>query len=300
MRRLRLRAPAKINWTLEVLGKREDGFHEVRTVLQTIDLCDEIEIAPADDVSLEVRETHPGVAATPVEDNLAYRAAELLRAKTGVSAGTGIVLVKRVPVAAGLGGGSSDAAAVLRGLRLLWQLGIGDEDLGALAAELGSDVPFFLRGGAALATGRGESLAPLPDLPAQRLVVAWPERAPRHDKTRSMYAALDASRYTDGSRSKALAARVRAGERVRDEDMYNVFEGVLARADAEAAEAFERARGLGAGTPHLCGSGPAFFLLLGDGQAAEPLVNELEGLGVRARGARTMTSNEALAVSEVA
>lgn len=170
----RLSAPAKVNLTFEALGRRADGYHEVRTVLHAISLADEIAFAPADELSLAVEPPEEGAFSSAAsdlagDDNLVLRAARLLRREAGVKAGAAIRLRKRIPVAAGLGGGSSDAATTLRGLRRLWRLDLDADALRELAAQLGSDVPFFVTGGAALAEGRGERLTPLP--PAQGNVV---------------------------------------------------------------------------------------------------------------------------------
>ena len=292
-----LDAPAKINWTLEILGKRPDGYHEVRTILQTIRLGDYVELRPASELSLSVRGATRAFRRTSreaPETNLAYRAALRLREHTGVAVGAEIRLSKRIPVAAGLGGGSSDAAAVLRGLRELWQLNILDDDLARLAAELGSDVPFFLLGGTALASGRGDKTEALPQMPSRPLIIAWP-RAPRSgDKTARMYDALRPEHYTDGSRTERLVERLRAGEPIRDDDLYNIFETILPEVDPDAAERFERSVALGFGQPHLCGSGPAFFFLLTPEQSAQPLLEALERLNVRAAETHTLSAAEAV------
>ena len=306
---LRLRAPAKINWTLEVLAKRPSGrpsgrslgrpdaqaggYHEVRTLLQTIDLCDWVTVTPADEISLALRGEIDALAGEPPEANLAYRAAARLQGRTGRHDGVRIELEKAVPVAAGLGGGSSDAAAVLRGLCRLWKLDLSDDDLAPIAAELGSDVPFFLRGGAALASGRGELIEPLPDGPRQRVTVAWPRPRLQPDKTARMYAALRPEHDTDGSRTDRLAARLRTGQPVRDEDIYNVFEAVLPEVDQEGAAAFERAAALGIGQPHLCGSGPAFYFLLDSEQAVAPLLDALTPLDLQAQESHTIGAADA-------
>lgn len=297
-RALRLLAPAKVNLSLEVLGKRDDGYHEVRTVLQTIALADCLTLTPAEGVTLSLGGEAGRLASEPPAENLAYRAAVLLRERSGYGGGVHIELEKHVPVAAGLGGGSSDAAAALRGLRELWELSISDEELASLAAELGSDVPFFLRGGTALASSRGETLEPLPDVPTQHVVIAWPQPRPQANKTARMYAALRPEHYSDGSRTERLAERLQAGEPVRDEDVYNVFEAALPEVDPEAAEAFDRAAALGFGTPHLCGSGPAFFFLLTAGQPAEPQIAALERLGLHATETAALPAAEAVACEE--
>jgi len=296
MSALRLRAPAKINWTLEMLGKRPDGYHEVRTILQTIELSDGLTFAPDDSIALSVTgETGP-LAGLSLEANLAYRAAMLLRRTLDLGRGARIELEKRIPVAAGLGGGSSDAAAVLRGLRKLWQLDISDDELASIAAELGSDVPFFLRGGCALAGGRGDIISPLPNA-QQRLLLAWPPRPAAADKTARMYAALRKEHFTDGARTERLAEHLRGGRPIVDRGILNAFDRVLPLVDAALARTLEEmpvARG-----PHLCGSGPAVFFLLEPEQPLEPLRRVLEELGLRAAETRTLSSDDALAVEEL-
>jgi 4-diphosphocytidyl-2-C-methyl-D-erythritol kinase len=153
---LTVRAPAKINWLLHVVGRRDDGYHEIRSLIQLIDLSDSISFEQARDISLETNMT-----GTPVAENLVYRAALLLKGHTGCGAGVKIRLEKNIPVEAGLGGGSSDAAASLLALNELWGLGLAREDLSLLGVRLGSDIPFFLSGAAALVSGRGEKCVPL-------------------------------------------------------------------------------------------------------------------------------------------
>lgn len=290
-------AYAKINWTLEVLGKRDDGYHEVRAILQTIDLSDTVTLSAADAISLEITGASPSLTGEAIESNLAYRAAVRLRDECSYRGGVQIALEKRIPVAAGLGGGSSDAAATLRGLNRLWSLRLHNEELLALAAQLGSDVPFFIRGGTALASGRGEVIEALPDVPKQHLVIAWEERELAPDKTARMYAAVRPEHYTGGSRTKTLATRIRADQPVRDGDIGNAFEAALGQADPQAVKLFERVARLGIGRPHLCGSGPALFLLLEPAQAAKPSTEALASIGLRATETHTIAA-DALAIDE--
>ena len=166
MRSYSLLAPAKINLYLEIIGARPDGYHELAMVLQSIDLADRIDLRPIGTDTIRVRCDHPQVP--PDKNNLAYRAADLLAqqfpdalARYG---GIEIAIHKQIPVAAGLAGGSANAAAVLVGIDLLWELGLTQSELQELGATLGSDVPFCIAGGTALATGRGDKLSPLPDL----------------------------------------------------------------------------------------------------------------------------------------
>lgn len=157
-------APAKVNLTLDVLGRRLDGYHDLESVMQSVALADRLTFKKANDFSLALG-AGPYVHAlkgVKAEDNLVGRAYWLLKERCGTRAGAHILLDKHVPLEAGLGGGSSDGAAALRGLNRLWQLGLSDGDLESLAAELGSDTAFCVRGGTAFARGRGEILESLP------------------------------------------------------------------------------------------------------------------------------------------
>ena len=164
-------AYAKINLGLDVLGKRSDGYHEVRMVMQSVGLSDAVEIEEGE--GLVVETDHSGLAGGP--DNLAWKAAELLARCCGKIPNVHIRLNKKIFLAAGLAGGSSDAAAVMRGLSRLWQLDLTAPELEKLAAELGSDIPFCITGGTALAEGRGEILTELPEAPELLLVLAKPK-----------------------------------------------------------------------------------------------------------------------------
>lgn len=172
-----VKAFAKINLGLRVLGRRPDGYHEIETLFQSVDLHDVLTLVPHQDPQILVTVTSPW----PIpqgRENLVYRAAELIFRHTGVRAGVHIHLEKRIPVGAGLGGGSSDAAATLVGLRELFQLQLSDAELSQLALELGSDVPYFLRGGLCRGRGRGEILERLPSqLERHSFVLSKPDCA---------------------------------------------------------------------------------------------------------------------------
>ncbi len=173
MRSYSLIAPAKINLYLEILGDRPDGYHELAMVLQSIDLADRVDLRAFSTDTIRVRCDYPNVPQD--KSNLAYQAADLM-AKQFPDAfaqygGVEITINKRIPVAAGLAGGSTDAAAVLVGMDLLWQVGLTQSELQELAAQLGSDVPFCVAGGTAIATGRGDQLSPLPSLDSLYVVL---------------------------------------------------------------------------------------------------------------------------------
>jgi 4-diphosphocytidyl-2-C-methyl-D-erythritol kinase len=170
---LAVAVPAKVNLHLEILGRRRDGFHEVRTLLQSIDLWDRVSAVPAPPGALELMVEPPNWVAAD-SGNTVLRAARELASVVGRPMGARIRLVKGIPVAAGLGGGSADAAAALVLLDRLWRTGLGPSDMQRLAERLGSDVPFFLHGGRAVGSGRGTEITELPDLDEHAVVVAVP------------------------------------------------------------------------------------------------------------------------------
>lgn len=164
-------ALAKINLGLKVLGKRNDGYHEVDMIMQSISLSDQLTFEKSSSIELLMDSYQ---LLTDAQENLIIKAANLLKQHTSYPGGAKINLTKNIPIAAGLAGGSTDAAATLRGLNKLWQLGLTTSELQTLAAQIGSDVPFCIRGGTQRATGRGEILEPLPDTPKVPLVVFKP------------------------------------------------------------------------------------------------------------------------------
>lgn len=155
MKKLSLSAPAKINWFLTVLGKREDGYHDILSIMQCINLYDDLIFEHADTIEV-VSDLD-----IPLEDNLIYKASSLLKRYASYRNGVRVILEKEIPVSAGLGGGSSNAAYTLRGINMLWRLGLSNEELSSIGSELGSDVPFFLNGPFAFVEGRGERVTPL-------------------------------------------------------------------------------------------------------------------------------------------
>ena len=282
-------APAKINWTLEVLGKRKDGYHEVRTILQTIELHDELTFELADSVSLEVAGPH-----TPDEEDLILLAARLRHERDRDSAGVTIKLDKRVPLAAGLGGGSSDAAATLRVLNQMWNARLGQFGLARVAGRLGSDVTFFLAGGTALAGGRGEVTRALPDAPMAWLVLLVPA-IQMPDKTRRMYGELQPRDFTDGSRTTALVEHINAGGHVEPGQLYNAFD----RAAYEVFEGLSQYRDFlleaGASSVHVAGAGPTLFALASGEPEALAIRQRMNRArhGERVHVVRTVTAAEA-------
>lgn len=166
-----LKAYAKVNLFLEIVKRRDDGYHELETILQTINLYDELELSPQpQSISLTCNLSY-----LPTDErNLAYRAAKLLKEKTGTNQGINIKLNKQIPIGAGLGGGSSDAASVLLGCNRIWGCKLTYSDLAEFGMQLGMDVPFFLRGGTALAVGRGEQIIQQIPTPSLELIIVYP------------------------------------------------------------------------------------------------------------------------------
>ena len=199
---VRVRAPAKLNLFLEVLGRRPDGYHELATLMVGVGLYDTLEVREGPPGAVRLRCDHPGLPAGP--DNLVVRAAEVLRKEAGAHAGLDVVLRKRIPLAAGLAGGSSDAAGTLAGLNRLWRLGLSRADLARHGAGLGSDVAFFFYGPAAWCTGRGERVEPLRLGAPLHFVLACP---PAGLTTATVFAALQVPDLpTDGAGVRRAAA----------------------------------------------------------------------------------------------
>ena len=274
-----VRAYAKINLTLDVLGRRADGYHALATVMQTVDLHDTLCLTATDDNRVQVVCTRPELSN---EDNLAARAAQLLRERFALQQGILIELRKRIPIAAGLGGGSSDAAAVLLAMRQWWQLSLSPSELQELAASLGSDVPFFLTGGLALCEGRGEQVTPL-----AASLTNWPSsmrwvlllKPAIGIATASVFSGLPTSDYTDGSYSRAVITALQAGSLPQPEDFHNSLERSVLERYPEVAQA--KVDLLQAGCPlvGLSGSGPTLYALFSELSCASQVQERLQAQG---------------------
>lgn len=265
-------ARAKVNLGLEILGRRSNGYHEIVTILQEIDLADRLEFQEASELALA--SNRPDLADDP--ENLVLRAARSLRAAAGVTGGARIFLEKSIPVAAGLGGGSSDAAATLVALNRLWQIDWPLTQLEELARGIGTDVAFFLRGGTQLATGLGDELTSLPTPPLWVVVVSTRTSYP--DKTRRLYRALQPEDWSDGTRVARIASALRAGETISDRRLPSGFSRVaraLIPSVGEAIAALDRAGGVAS----LCGAGPSVISLHDDANSAKRVAEGLRGDG---------------------
>ena len=291
MREIERPAYAKLNLTLEILGRRPDGYHEVCSILQALELHDSLHAraAPNLSLSIEAEEDVDGPQLS-AEDNLVLKAARALRAQSGIREGASLHLVKRIPVAAGLGGGSSDAAAALLGLNELWMLGWGREQLAGLAATLGADVSFFLAPGAALASGRGDLLQPLPALPPTWAVLVTPTVS-LPNKTWWAYSQLAPHRWSSGALTLDLAARLRSEHpSLSGLHLYNAFESVVVERVPAVAYCRQQMWSAGARGINLSGAGPTLFALLDHKPEAAALASRLRGrLGGLAQVALTRT-----------
>lgn len=264
---IRVRSFAKINLALAVLGKRPDGFHEIRTVFQSIDLCDELEIRPCARLELSCPGLDsPGLDAVPREENTVWKAASALARAAAPAAGAEIILSKRIPSGAGLGGGSSNAAAALVALSRFWNLSIGHSDLSAIAASIGSDVPYFLLGGTALGIGRGEEIYPLPEIQPAHLVVVYPAV---HIATGAAYQSLSLLLT-----SRRAAPNIQGfcgqltGEAGRLTGIFNDFETSILPAYPAVKEAKDFLMEQGATAALLSGSGSSVFGFFLDEESA--------------------------------
>lgn len=247
-----LSAAAKVNLVLEVLSKRPDGYHEIVTLMQTVDLADRLTLEDAD--TLELRASAAGLPTDGT--NLALRAAQALRKAAGIEQGVRIALDKRIPVAAGLGGGAADAAAVLIGLNRLWGLGWSVARLADVAVGLGMDVPFFLQGGGALATGRGERLEPVAGR-GLALVLVNPRFG---SSTAEVYGRVTPAMYTDGKRALALVDALRSGRAARvAASLYNGLRAAVAPIHPEVGRMEAALLAAGALGAAMSGSGPTVF-----------------------------------------
>ncbi|MBI5833898.1 MAG: 4-(cytidine 5'-diphospho)-2-C-methyl-D-erythritol kinase [Armatimonadetes bacterium] len=256
---------AKVNLTLEVLARRQDGFHELATVFQAVDLCDRLVFGESDQLELVVH----GAPIPADERNLCYQAAQLLARHAGIEPRVRIEVFKRIPIGGGLGGGSGNAAGTLAALNLLWQVGLAENELEGLAAELGSDCAFFVRGGAAVGRGRGERLERLPAPTGWTILIVGPSQPV---PTGLVYRALESFRPEAGAATAALEAGLRAGcVPPLGEWLCNDLEvpaSKVSRALAAEREVLEEAA---AGCYRLSGSGGSWFVLAEDADAAESL-----------------------------
>lgn len=267
-------ARAKINLTLDILGKRPDGYHEIEMVMQSIELHDSLEFNPA---GREIILTVKGADLAPGPDNLVCRAAELLRRRGKIKTGAKILLVKAIPIAAGLGGGSADAAAALIALNELWKIGLSLPDLMLLGAQLGSDVPFCLLGGTALAKGRGERLERLSPCPRLGLVLIKPQFSV---STASVYRAYTPGPAVNRPDNRAMADAIRNKDiNGIAKNLANALESVTTGMHSEIEQIKAKLIRAGALGVLMSGSGPTVFGLAADTETARVIAGRYKSDG---------------------
>ncbi len=277
------KAPAKINLTLDVLNKRPDGYHEVNMVMTTVDLADRIECQELSEDQIIIRSSAPFVPED--ERNLAYQVARLIKKKYEIKKGVKISIAKEIPVAAGLAGGSSDAAATIRGLNRLWDLRMTLEEMMKVAEQIGSDVPFCVMGGTALATGRGEKLIAMPAPPPCWVVLAKPALSV---STADTYKALK----LQNARHPDVQAMVQAIEE-RDyfkmcDGLGNILESVTLHRVPEVMHIKDHMEQMGADGVLMSGSGPTVFGLTQHESRLHRIYNSLKGYCPNVFGVRLL------------
>ncbi len=270
--RFHVLAPAKINLYLEVLGRRPDGYHAIETLMLAVDLNDEITLSPAGSGEISLSCDDPELPTGP--GNLAIKAAQLLQERTGCERGAAIELKKRIPWAAGLGGGSSDAAATLAGLNELWELGLPTERLAALGAEIGSDVPFFFHTPAAFCTGRGEVVQPVAVGGIFDMVLIKP---PQGISTADVYrnCAPDDPQSAIRNPQSALDALAEGDVEKLARALHNRLQAPAMRICPPVAQVYQRLQASGAAGWLMSGSGSCLFALCRDEREARQVVDDL-------------------------
>ncbi len=267
--KLVLESPAKVNLNLEVLGRRADGYHSIRSILLPISLHDTVTFEPGG----RKFTFRGGLGVPDDEKNLAYRAVKLLSKHTGVRHGLDLKIVKRIPVAAGLGGGSSNAATVLQGVNELWDLGLGDSELEKIGLEIGSDVPFFLRGGTCIAGGRGEELTRIPRLGGLELVLVHP---PEKISSEWAYTHIPDEITRSGSSTSMVKVALASG---RSELLGVHLVNDLADAVRSKYKIIDRIekrlRSAGATGAIMSGSGPTVFGIAPDAETADRIAEKV-------------------------
>ena len=276
------KAPAKINLTLDVLQKRADGFHEVEMIMTTVDLADRIWLKPLDS-GIKIRSSERFVPND--KRNLAWQAADILRKKFSIRSGVEITLDKNIPVAAGLAGGSSDAAATLRGLNRLWNLGLTLDELADLGASIGSDIPFCVYGGTALAKGRGEKIQHLAVPPNCWVILAKP---PISVSTADIYGGLDIQTIEHPNTTGMMEALASSDYDTMCQLLGNALEPVTMRLHPEVTILKEQMLKFGADTVLMSGSGPTVFGIVQHESQVARVYNGLKGFCTEVYAVRMM------------
>jgi 4-diphosphocytidyl-2-C-methyl-D-erythritol kinase len=287
---LYVKAPAKINLTLDVLHKRPDGYHEVEMIMTTVDLADRIGLEPRTDGQIRIISADRYVPDD--HRNLAYQAAKLLRDTYGIKEGVTITLEKKIPVAAGLAGGSSDAAATLKGLNYLWDLKLTSDQLAVHGAKIGSDVSFCVYGGTALATGRGELIQELPAPPNCWIILAKPSIGV---STADVYGGLKINEVIHPKTKDMIRAIHEKDYELMCEAMGNALESVTLKLHPEVSMIKEQMMKFGADAVLMSGSGPTVFGIVQHESRVNRIYNGLRGFCDEVYAVRLLGERDSLA-----
>lgn len=287
---LYVKAPAKINLSLDVLYKRPDGYHEVEMVMTTVDLSDRIGLEIRNDGEIYLHSTNGFIPDD--HRNLAFQAAQLLKNTYNVRAGVSITIDKEIPIAAGLAGGSSDAAATLRGLNELWKLNLSLDTLAELGAKIGSDVSFCVYGGTALATGRGEEIQQLPSPPPCWVVLAKPKLGV---STAQVYGALNLDEVEHPNTKQMIQAIEEKDYNLMCQSIGNVLETVTFKLNPEVVMLKEQMKRFGADAVLMSGSGPTVFGLVDSESRIGRIYNGLRGFCEEVYAVRIVGERNSLA-----
>lgn len=270
--RVSVKAPAKINLSLDALKRREDGYHEVEMIMTTVDLADRIDITERDDDKIVI-DVSEGFVPND-HRNLAYQAAHLIKKTFNIKKGVSIYITKRIPVAAGLAGGSSDAAATLKGLNELWNLNLSTEELAQLGAKIGSDVSFCVYGGTAYVKGRGEIIEPISSPPPCWVILAKP---PIGVSTADVYRRLNLNEIEHANTEAMIRAIEEKNFKSICEHLHNVLESVTLNVYPEVRKIKEQMIRFGADGVLMSGSGPTVFGLVEHETRLHRIYNGLRG-----------------------
>ncbi|QUG43812.1 4-(cytidine 5'-diphospho)-2-C-methyl-D-erythritol kinase [Psychrobacillus sp. INOP01] len=285
-----VKAPAKINLTLDVLHKRPDGYHEVEMIMTTVDLADRIGLEVREDGAIHILSVDRFVPND--HRNLAYQAAKILKDIYRVKKGVSITIEKNIPVAAGLAGGSSDAAATLKGLNIIWELGLSLDELAEIGTKIGSDVAFCVYGGTALATGRGERIQELPSPANCWIILAKPTLGV---STADIYGNLKVNEIKHPNTAQMIESIQQKDFDLMCASVGNVLEDVTLKLYPEVAGLKEQMKKFGADAVLMSGSGPTVFGIVDQETRVHRIYNGLRGFCDEVYAVRLMGDREPLA-----
>lgn len=284
---IRMKAPAKVNLVLEITGKRRDGYHNISSIMQTIDLYDKLSFDYSPDLGFHCDEKEIDVAS-----NLVLRAAHAIKQRCGYKGGAVITLEKKIPWNAGLGGGSSDAAVTLMALNKLWSAGFSRAELVRMSLDIGSDIAFFMYGGTCLVEGRGDVIKELPDMQRKWFILVHPAVNVPEAKTASLYKMAGSQQFTDGNYCTASQDVLNSTGGIEGKSLYNAFESVAFKAYEGLQVSWDIFKQTVKGSVHLAGAGPVLFAMVDDKDTAYAIADNLRAFDLKVFVASSLARNE--------